>query len=147
MSVGTLAFDWVLIEIMKSRLSLCAALILGAGIAVICQQPCSTSPSKTRIGKAKQPLTISCSWCAEHPILLAKPEYPSAARFVNVSGSVSVQVLINQTGSVQCAEVLSGHPLLRSASIKAAMLAKFPITYVSGKPVRVYTTLVYNFVR
>ena len=44
------------------------------------------------------------------------------------------------------AQVLSGHPLLRAAAIKAARDSKFTPTQLEGKPVTVIGVIVYNFV-
>ncbi len=79
-------------------------------------------------------------------ISVPKPEYPKSAKFVNASGEVSVEVIIDKDGNVESARSVSGHPLLRSASEKAALRAKFKPTILSGKPVRAITYLIYNFV-
>ena len=78
-------------------------------------------------------------------ILLVKPEYPEAAIYVKASGSVGVEIIIDENGNVESAEAVSGHPLLRPASIKAALNSKFQPTYLSGKPVKVRSYIVYNF--
>lgn len=77
---------------------------------------------------------------------LVKPEYPKSARYVKASGAVVVQVLIDEKGNVTTAEAVSGHPLLRSASVKAALDSKFSQTILEGKPVKVQGVIVYNFV-
>lgn len=76
---------------------------------------------------------------------LPKPPYPSAARAVNATGAVSVQVLVSEKGSVISAEAVSGHPLLRPAAVAAARSARFEPTLLSGKPVKVSGVLTYNF--
>jgi len=77
---------------------------------------------------------------------LPKPVYPEAARAVKASGIVGVKVLIDETGNVVSAEAVSGHPLLRAASVEAAKEAKFSPTTLSGQPVRVTGVINYNFV-
>ncbi len=77
---------------------------------------------------------------------LVKPEYPAAARAVRASGAVNVQVTIDEQGNVISAEAVSGHPLLRTASVEAAKMSKFPPTLLSGTPVKVTGIIVYNFV-
>ena len=79
-------------------------------------------------------------------VLLPKPQYPEAARAVKASGVVSVKVLIDETGNVISAEAVSGHPLLRAASVDAASVAKFTPTRLSGQPVKVSGVITYNFV-
>jgi len=77
---------------------------------------------------------------------LPKPPFPPAARAVQASGAVSVQVLVDEQGSVFSAAAVSGHPLLRAASRDAACSASFSPTMLSGTPVRVSGVIVYNFV-
>lgn len=79
-------------------------------------------------------------------VRLPKPAYPAAARAINVSGSVSVQVLIDEQGTVVSAVAASGHPLLRAAAVAAAKQAKFTPTKLSDQPVKVTGVIVYNFV-
>ncbi len=76
---------------------------------------------------------------------LAKPAYPSAARAVNAEGAVSVQVLIDEEGTVVSAEAVSGHPLLQEAARSAALQSKFKPTTISGQAVKVSGVIVYNF--
>lgn len=77
---------------------------------------------------------------------LPKPAYPPAARAVKASGSVAVQVVVDEQGNVLSARAISGHPLLRAASEAAAREAKFTPTKLSGKPVKVSGVINYNFV-
>lgn len=75
-----------------------------------------------------------------------KPEYPKAARLVNASGEVFVEVIVDKKGKVESAKAVSGHILLHQASEKAALQAKFKPSFLSGNPVRVRTYLIYNFI-
>lgn len=79
-------------------------------------------------------------------ISLPKPPYPPAARAVRASGSVNVQVLVDESGNVVSASAVSGHPLLRAAAVSAARGAKFAPTKLSGQPVKVSGVITYNFV-
>ena len=76
---------------------------------------------------------------------LPKPPYPPAARAVRASGTVSVQVLVDENGSVISANAVNGHPLLRAAAVSAAISAKFNPTLLSGKPVKVSGVLTFEF--
>jgi TonB family protein len=90
--------------------------------------------------------TINCGFCINQAVVLPKPKYPAAAQHVRVSGSVAVQILINEEGNIERAKAISGHPLLRAESVKAALIAKFHPYIVSRRPVKVGGTLVYNYV-
>jgi len=77
---------------------------------------------------------------------LPPPDYPPIARQAKATGTVAVQITIDEGGNVIVAEAVSGHPLLRAAAVKAARDAKFSPTRLSGQPVKVNGVLTYNFV-
>ena len=77
---------------------------------------------------------------------LARPAFPASARAVRASGSVYVQVTIDEEGKVISAEAVAGHPLLRAAAVQAARASTFLPTTLSGNPVKVTGIIVYNFV-
>lgn len=78
-------------------------------------------------------------------VILAKPKYPSAARAVRASGSVQIQVTLDEDGEVATANAISGHPLLRQAAERAAKESRFAPTIYKGQPVLVTGIIVYNF--
>ena len=96
--------------------------------------------------KPKVPKQISGGVLNGKATSLPKPPYPPAARAVRASGAVSVQVLIDEGGSVVSASAVSGHPLLRAAAVQAARGARFSPTMLSGQPVKVSGVITYNFV-
>ncbi|MEP6913514.1 MAG: energy transducer TonB [bacterium] len=79
-------------------------------------------------------------------ISLPNPEYPVIARQAKASGTVTIEVTIDEDGNVSSAQAVSGHPLLRAAGVNAARQAKFSPTKLSGQPVKVQGVLTYNFV-
>lgn len=92
------------------------------------------------------PKTVSGGVLNGKATSLPKPAYPAAARAVKASGSVSVQVLISESGSVISASAVSGHPLLRAAAESAARGAHFSPTMLSGQAVKVSGVITYNFI-
>jgi len=78
-------------------------------------------------------------------IEMPKPEYPEIARRARVTGTISVEVVIDETGKVISAHAASGPPLLREAAVKAAVRARFTPTKLSGQPVKITGTLNYRF--
>ncbi|HYJ45610.1 MAG TPA: TonB family protein [Pyrinomonadaceae bacterium] len=78
-------------------------------------------------------------------ISLPQPTYPPIAKAAHATGTVTVQVTIDETGKVESARVVGGHPLLQSAALQAALEARFPPTRLSGQPVKVTGVLTYNF--
>jgi periplasmic protein TonB len=79
-------------------------------------------------------------------ISLPKPPYPPIARAAHAAGTVVVQVLIDENGSVVSAHAVSGHPLLQAVAVAAARQARFSPTKLSGQPVKVTGVIQYNFV-
>lgn len=77
---------------------------------------------------------------------LPKPVYPRAAAAARVSGTVVVQVVIDEDGNVVSANPVSGHPLLHAAAVRAARHAKFSPTSLSGQRVKVSGVIQYDFV-
>ena len=96
--------------------------------------------------KKAPPKTVSGGVLNGKATSLPKPAYPPAARAVRAGGSVSVQVLIDESGRVVSASAVSGHPLLRAAAVSAAQGARFSPTLLSGQPVKVSGVITYNFV-
>jgi TonB family protein len=76
---------------------------------------------------------------------LPQPAYPPIARAAHASGTVPVQVLVDEEGKVVTARAVSGHPLLQAAAVAAARQARFTPTKLSGQPVKVMGVVTYNF--
>ncbi|HLM58629.1 MAG TPA: energy transducer TonB [Pyrinomonadaceae bacterium] len=74
------------------------------------------------------------------------PAYPPIAKAARASGTVVVQIIVDEEGKVESASAVSGHPLLQQASVVAARGARFSPTYLSGQPVKVSGVITYNFV-
>ncbi len=79
-------------------------------------------------------------------ISLPKPSYPPIARAARASGTVTVQVTIDESGKVISARAVGGHPLLQQAAVQAAYGARFSPTQLSGQAVKVTGVITYNFV-
>lgn len=110
------------------------------------EQPSATPPPTKPPTPKPAPKTVSGGVLNGKATSLPKPGYPAAAKAVRASGSVSVQVLISETGSVISASAVSGHPLLRAAAEGAARGARFSPTMLSGQAVKVSGVITYNFV-
>lgn len=79
-------------------------------------------------------------------ISLPKPPYPAIARAARATGTVSVQVVVDERGCIKSARAVSGHPLLQMAAVQAAWKACFSPTRLQGQPVKVSGVITYNFV-
>lgn len=79
---------------------------------------------------------------------LVKPRYPAEARQANAQGTVEVDVLISETGSVLSAcAANNAHPALMESSEISAYNSKFSPTTLKGSPVKVSGRITYNFRR
>lgn len=78
-------------------------------------------------------------------ISLPAPIYPESARRMRVSGTVTVEVVIDETGKVISAKAGSGHAALTDAAVQAALRARFSPTKLSGQPVKVSGLINYKF--
>src|SRR5580765_221010 len=76
---------------------------------------------------------------------LPLPTLTAAAKLANASGTVSVQVLVDEKGNVISANAVSGSPLLRASSEAAAREAKFSQTLLAGVPVKISGIINYHF--
>jgi protein TonB len=78
-------------------------------------------------------------------VSLPPPSYPDAAKRSRVSGSVIVEVVIDEMGKVISAQAISGPMALREVAVQAALKARFSPTKLSGQPVKVSGTISYKF--
>jgi TonB family protein len=101
------------------------------------------TPSSRTKGNSRAP--ISGGVLNGKAISLPKPVYPAIARAARASGTVIVQVTIDESGKVTEARAVSGHPLLQASAVQAARQARFSPTQLAGKPVRITGTISYNF--
>ncbi len=108
--------------------------------------------SKTADSKATDPSApagdkkaISGGVLNAKALMLPKPIYPAEAKAHGVTGSVTVQVTIDEYGNVIAASATSGHPLLQQAAVTAAYSARFSSTTLMGELVKVTGMITYNF--
>lgn len=78
-------------------------------------------------------------------VSLPVPVYSPIAKAARASGTVVVQVMVDERGDVISTRVLSGHRLLREAAEEAARNAKFTPTIISGQPVKITGVVTYKF--
>jgi len=80
-------------------------------------------------------------------LVLMTPDYPSTSGS-RPSGTVQVQVLIDENGHVISAKAIKSRMPIEfdRAAESAARRSRFTPTFLEGKPVRVYGIIIYNFV-
>jgi len=74
-----------------------------------------------------------------------EPDYPEAARQQQIQGGVVMDVHIDQDGSVQEIDLVSGPPLLAQAATAAVKQWRFKPRLVSGRPTEIQTRIILNF--
>jgi TonB family protein len=118
-------------------------------------------------GAAQTPAEIKGGILNGKATYLPKPEYPDGAKSAGLEGVVYVKIVIDEAGNVVSAvaddqvrkvyktgkgderleeDEPAADIMLRDAAERAASKAKFSPTLLSGNPVRVTGTIVYNFV-
>jgi TonB family protein len=105
----------------------------------------NSSMSSTSIVRIDGREPVSRGVLNDHATSMPKPVYPPEARQANITGSVTVQVTIDEAGDVISAKAVSGHPMLRDAAVDAALKAKFKPLQLSGQPVKASGVLTYDF--
>jgi TonB family protein len=78
-------------------------------------------------------------------ISLPSPVYPEIAKRLGTSGTVSVEVIVDETGKVISARAITGPGALRDVAVQAALRARFSPTKLSGQPVKVSGSINYRF--
>lgn len=73
------------------------------------------------------------------------PEYPPLARETQIRGTVAIEAVIDERGNVVRARVVSGHPLLIGAALKAVQQWKYEPTSLNGQPVSVVMQVQVHF--
>jgi TonB family protein len=64
---------------------------------------------------------------------------------MRTQGTVTVEVVLDESGKVVSAVASNGPPLLREAAVQAALKARFSATKLSGQPVKVSGVINYKF--
>lgn len=78
----------------------------------------------------------------ERPV---QPNYPMLAKQMKVQGSVVLQALIGQEGSIQDLRVLSGPAILSTAAMDAVRQWRFRPYFQSGQPIETEARITVNF--
>ncbi len=75
------------------------------------------------------------------------PGYPAAAKQLNISGSLDVEITVNEEGSVTDAKVLKGNAMFSSSSLAAVKQWKFMPLVQDGVGKGFTSVIVFNFTK
>src|ERR1043166_5128958 len=106
----------------------------------------STPPPPQPPAQPPVPRVVSKGVITSIALSLPKPAYPPIAKQAHAEGTVSVQVLIDESRKVISAKAVRGHPLLMAAAQQASFGARFSPTKLGDQAVKVSGTITYNFV-
>jgi TonB family protein len=73
------------------------------------------------------------------------PKWPALARQARIHGVVSLTILVDREGKVNCVKLVKGHPLLVGASLDAARKWTFRPMTQGGRPVSFFGHLDFQF--
>jgi len=73
------------------------------------------------------------------------PVYPEFARQSRAQGVVVLEAILDATGKVESVKVLSSHPLLVDAAVRAVRQWRYTPTELNGVPVPVLMTITVRF--
>jgi TonB family protein len=99
-------------------------------------KPSHPAPARIRVGGNIQ---------SDSLVFQPRPFYPAEAKQKRISGQVHMSAIIGKDGAVRELQVLSGHPLLAPAALKAVRQWIYRPTLLNGNPVEVSTVIDVNF--
>lgn len=76
---------------------------------------------------------------------LSLPIYPQLARQARIAGDVKIQVQVRRDGSVASADVVNGHPMLKSAALVSAQNSTFECRGCTGEITACILTYSFGF--
>lgn len=125
------------------------AILLASALSVAQEGSSKEADSTQSASKsdAATPQPMRLSQAVANSLLIKKkpPKYLSDARKARIQGPVVVQPVVDTSGSVKDLKLVSGHPMLAPAALKAVKKWKFRPYLLNGQPVEFETQLVVSF--
>ncbi|HEY6331675.1 MAG TPA: TonB family protein [Blastocatellia bacterium] len=107
--------------------------------------PRSLATPPPPVAKAPSPIIRSTGPVYGAIVRRVQPSYPQIARATHATGTVTVEVNVDEQGEVVSAHVVSGPGVFTSAAESAARGFKFKPSTMDGKVIRTSRTIVFNF--
>lgn len=88
------------------------------------------------------PAQVRLTEGAAEKLLVDKGEvvYPSLAKQTKLQGTVKVEIVVSETGSIRSTKIISGHPLLVAAALDSLKRRRYGPYVVQEKPLPFITT-------
>jgi TonB family protein len=102
-------------------------------------------PARSAAAAPPPQIRVRADVLREKLISEVKPVYPQLAKQSRIQGAVTMEIVIEKTGSVSNVKVISGPPLLRQAAIDAVSQWKFKPTLLNGEAVQVLSVVTLSF--
>lgn len=96
---------------------------------------------------AEEPLQVATASAMARVTKRVAPEFPPAAKQLNLSGPQEVNVVVSTSGDVEEAKVVKGNAVFSNASLAAVKQWKFTPLLKDGQPTRFATVVVINYQR
>jgi periplasmic protein TonB len=93
---------------------------------------------------ANHPLRISHSMEGSL-IHQVQPQYPTLAKQARIQGTVVLRAIIDREGKIEKLQVLSGHPMLAEAAVRAVQQWRYRPYYLNEQAVEVETEITVHF--
>lgn len=91
------------------------------------------------------PLRISSGMSQGMLLTPIRPRYPMIAKAAGVQGTVVVEAIISQMGTIESLRVVSGPPMLQAAAVEAIRSARYQPYRLNGEVIAVQTTFTIHF--
>lgn len=97
--------------------------------------------------QVKPPQTVRVGGRVQRARLIrqVRPRYPVLAVQARIQGTVILEAIISELGSVEDLRVIEGHPLLIRRALEAVRQWRYEPTVLNGVPVRVVTRITVRF--
>jgi TonB family protein len=130
----------------RTALSISALVLFFVPVVSVAQTTQQSNDVGCLDPSVRAPRTISFGVLNSRGINIPKPPYPEAARSAGLSGQVVAVIVIDETGQVMWARVVSGHALLQESVKSVVCQARLKPIRVAGRLVLAKGVLTYKFV-
>jgi len=96
---------------------------------------------------AQEPQQVATASAMARVTKKVAPDYPHAAKQLNLTGQQDIAVVVSATGDVEEAKVVKGNAVFSSASLAAVKQWKFTPLLKDGQPTKFTTVLMFNYAR